>query len=116
MPRVMASNSESVMGVRMTGRRMSLLRRAVQVGYLKYRSGGSALPVLQLRTAQSEAAMADATLGWGPWLHGDLETSLISGDHVTMFEEPHVLVLAQRLADALERASAKPVLDALRAR
>jgi len=93
--------------VTMTGRRMSQLQRAIWVAYLKYRPGGSALPVLQLRTAQSEAAAADATLGWGPWLHGDLESALVPGEHMTMFEEPHVGVLAGRLAAALARASAR---------
>lgn len=102
--------------VTMTGRRILQLQRAIWVAYVKYQPGGSALPVLQLRTAESELAAADATLGWGKSLHGDLESALVPGDHCTMFEEPNVVVLAQRLADALERASAKSALAASRAR
>ena len=94
----------------MTGHRMSQLQRAIWVAYLKYRPGGSALRVVQLRTAESQTAAADASLGWGPWLTGDLETTLVPGEHFTMFDEPFVGVLAQQLAAALERARAKPAL------
>lgn len=97
---------EDATHVTMTGRRMSQLQRAIWVAYLKYRPTGSVLPVLQLRTAQSEAKAADATLGWGPWLHGDLESARVPGKHMTMFEEPFVAELAPRLAAALERAQA----------
>ena len=107
---------EDAIHVTMTGRRIPQLQRAIWVAYVKYRPGGSALPVLQLRTAESELAAADTTLGWGPSLHGDLESALIPGEHFTMFEEPHVTVLAQRLAAALERASVKPAPGASRAR
>ncbi len=104
------SAPEEATHVTMTGRRMSQLQRAIWVAYLKYRPGGSALPVLQLRTLQSEANATDALLGWGPWLHGDLESALVPGEHLTMFEEPHVALLAERLSAALARASAKPTL------
>ena len=96
---------EDATHVTMTGRRMSQLQRAIWVAYLKYRPFGSALPVLQLRTEQSEAKAGDAVLGWGPWLHGDLESARVPGAHMTMFEEPHVGELAPRLAAALARAS-----------
>jgi len=92
----------------MTGHRMSQLKRAIWVAYLKYRPGGSALRVVQLRTLESQTAAADASLGWGPYLAGDLESTLVPGEHFTMFSEPFVAVLAQRLASALERASAAP--------
>jgi thioesterase domain-containing protein len=88
----------------MTGHRMSQLQRAIWVAYLKYRPGGSALKVVQLRTAESQTAAGDASLGWGPWLTGDLESTVVPGEHFTMFDEPFVAVLAQRLAAALERA------------
>jgi thioesterase domain-containing protein len=100
---------EDATHVTMTGRRMSQLQRAIWVAYLKYRPTGSALPVLQLRTAQSEAAAGDAALGWAPWLHGDLESARVPGEHMTLFEEPHVAELAPRLADALARASARSI-------
>lgn len=105
---------EDATHVTMTGRRMSQLQRAIWVAYLKYRPYGSALPVLQLRTEQSEAKAGDAALGWAPWLHGDLESARVPGAHMTLFEEPHVAELAPRLADALARASARAALASAR--
>jgi thioesterase domain-containing protein len=92
----------------MTGGRMSQLKRAIWVAYLKYRPSGSALRIVQLRTLESQTAAGDSSLGWGPYLTGDLETTLVPGEHFTMFEEAFVPVLARRLAEALERVSAAP--------
>jgi thioesterase domain-containing protein len=93
----------------MTGHQMSQLKRAIWVAYLKYRPAGSALRVVQLRTAESQEAAGDASLGWGPWLNGDVESRLVPGEHFTVFHEPFVVALAQRLGDALARAAAEPV-------
>ena len=87
----------------MTGHRMPQLQRAIWVAYLKYRPVGTSLRVVQLRTAESQAAAAEVNLGWGPWLNGDVESTLLPGEHFTMFDEPHVAVLGERLASALAR-------------
>lgn len=109
-PRDDGGAPEDLSHATMTGQRMPQLKRAIWVAYLKYRPGGSALRVVQLRTAESQTAAGDASLGWGPWLTGDFECTLVPGDHSTIFNEPFVTVLAQQLAAALERASAKPAL------
>ncbi len=87
----------------MTGHRMPQLQRAIWVAYLKYRPVGSALRVVQLRTVESQTAAADVTLGWAPWLSGDVESTLLPGEHFTMFQEPFVAELGQRLVAALAR-------------
>jgi thioesterase domain-containing protein len=92
----------------MTGHRMPQLQRAIWVAYLKYRPTGSALRVVQLRTLESQTAAADVTLGWAPWLSGDVESTLLPGEHFTMFQEPFVAVLSQRLAVALARLPDQP--------
>jgi thioesterase domain-containing protein len=94
--------------VTVTGRRMSHLRRAISVAYLKYRASGSSLRVVQLRTAESQEAAKEVNLGWGPWLSGDVESALLPGDHSTIFDEPHVAVLGARLSDALARVPGQP--------
>jgi thioesterase domain-containing protein len=92
----------------MTGHRMPQLQRAIWVSYLKYRPVGSGLRVVQLRTLESQTAAADVMLGWGPWLHGDVESALLPGEHFTMFQEPFVAELGQHLASALSRVPQKP--------
>jgi thioesterase domain-containing protein len=89
--------------VTMTGHKMPQLQRAIWVAYLKYRPTGSSLRVVQFRTAESHTAAGEVMLGWGPWLSGDVESALLPGEHFTMFNEPHVAVLAQRLEDVLAR-------------
>ncbi len=90
----------------MTGHRMSQLKRAIWVAYLKYRPSGSALRVVQLRTVESQTAAADASLGWAPSLTGDFESTLVPGEHFTMFNEPFVAALAKPLAAATKPMSA----------
>jgi thioesterase domain-containing protein len=110
-PEGLASPEESLeeaSHLTMTGHRMPQLKRAIWVAYLKYRPGISALRVVQLRTLESQTAAGDASLGWGPYLTGDLESRVIPGEHFTMFQEPHVAGLAVRLASALERAAGGP--------
>jgi thioesterase domain-containing protein len=94
--------------VTMTGHRMSQLQRAIWVAYLKYRASGSSLRVVQLRTAESQEAAKEVNLGWGPWLSGDVESALLPGEHFTIFDEPHVAALAERLSDALARLPDQP--------
>jgi thioesterase domain-containing protein len=92
----------------MTGHRMPQLQRAIWVAYLKYRPVGSALRVVQLRTLESQTAAADVMLGWAPWLSGDVESTLLPGEHFTMFQEPFVAALGQSLAAALARLPDQP--------
>jgi len=47
---------------------------------------------------------SDASLGGAPHLHGDLRSALVPGDHLTMFDEPNVRVVARELASALADA------------
>ncbi len=84
------------------GTRMSLLRRAVWVAHWKYMSPRSDLPVSLYWSPGSRDAHKDCTLGWIPTLCGDLECVGIAGDHFTVFEEPHVAILAQRIARTLD--------------
>jgi thioesterase domain-containing protein len=99
---------EDASHVSMTGHRMSQLKRAIWVAYLKYRPEPSALRVVQLRTGQSQADAGDSCLGWGPFLGGDFESTLVPGEHFTMFDERCIPVLAQRLASALDRVRGEP--------
>ena len=90
----------------MTGHKMPQLQRAIWVAYLKYRPVGSSLRVVQLRTQESQTAAGDVMLGWSPWLHGDVESALLPGEHFNIFQEPHVAAMAERLEDALARVAA----------
>ena len=45
----------------------------------------------------------DPTLGWGTLAAGGVEAHAIPGDHFTLLREPHVQVLAERLARCLHR-------------
>ncbi len=64
--------------------------------------------MVQLRTLESQTAAADVMLGWAPWLSGDVESTLLPGEHFTMFQEPFVAELSQRLAVALARLPDQP--------
>jgi len=46
----------------------------------------------------------DWDLGWGKLATGGLEIQPVIGDHISMFREPQVQVLAQKLQDCLVRA------------
>jgi thioesterase domain-containing protein/acyl carrier protein len=46
----------------------------------------------------------DLDLGWNNLVAGGLEIQTISGDHMSMFQEPQVQILAQKLSDCLHRA------------
>jgi thioesterase domain-containing protein len=92
----------------MTGHTMPQLQRAIWVAYLKYRPVGSSLRVVQLRTLESQTAAADVMLGWSPWLNGDVESTLLPGEHFNIFQEPFVAVMAERLQAALARLPDQP--------
>lgn len=46
----------------------------------------------------------DLDLGWGDLASGGLDIQPISGDHMSMFREPQVQILAQKLQECLHRA------------
>jgi thioesterase domain-containing protein/acyl carrier protein len=46
----------------------------------------------------------DLDLGWKDLAKGELEIQTISGEHMSMFREPHVQILAQKLQECLHRA------------
>ena len=48
----------------------------------------------------------DPQLGWGRVVTGGLETHEIPGNHLNMFNEPYVQVLAEKLQACLEQAQA----------
>ena len=53
--------------------------------------------------ASLRQASGDSTLGWGRLATGGVEVHPVPGDHYTMLREPHVRILASRVASALER-------------
>ena len=79
------------------------LTRAIWVAYLKFIPQVSAIPVAQFACLPSVEHVCDLALGWTPFLRGDLETVVVPGEHMTMFEAPHVEVLAQRIRRTLAR-------------
>jgi thioesterase domain-containing protein len=46
----------------------------------------------------------DPQLGWGPIAAGGVDVQELPGGHVTIFQEPHVRILAEKLKDCLEKA------------
>ena len=44
----------------------------------------------------------DPTLGWGEYVQKGIKVIEVPGGHSTMYEKPHVQVLAQKVADSLE--------------
>jgi thioesterase domain-containing protein len=52
------------------------------------------------------AVEVDEQHGWGRYVLGGVEVIICPGDHTTMCEEPFVRTLAQKLHEAIERASA----------
>jgi aspartate racemase len=45
-------------------------------------------------------------LGWGDLVTGGLEIHQVSGDHLSMLQDPHVQGLAEKLRDCLSKALA----------
>ena len=56
--------------------------------------------------SETYVAFPDTRLGWGDLAGDGLEVHLVPGNHVTITKEPHVRVLAEKMAAALERARA----------
>ncbi|HEX5068491.1 MAG TPA: alpha/beta fold hydrolase [Myxococcota bacterium] len=88
-----------------TGERITLLQRTIWVSYRKYRPGPCDFPLVVLRTAKTHAQCGDASLGWGAFAQGDFQSVLVPGKHFTMWNEPHVQVVAGKLGEALRTAA-----------
>ena len=50
---------------------------------------------------QGDGVIYPPHLGWEGYVHGELEVLPIPGEHITIFEEPHVRTLSQKLKNAL---------------
>ncbi|MFN5396699.1 MAG: non-ribosomal peptide synthetase [Pseudanabaena sp.] len=48
--------------------------------------------------------LLDWDLGWGQLASGGVEIQTVPGDHLTMFREPQIQILAQKLQECLHRA------------
>ncbi len=55
----------------------------------------------QLMDVQARAVRAEADLGWGRWLSGELDIVEVAGDHLTMLNPPQVGELALVIKDRL---------------
>jgi aspartate racemase len=59
--------------------------------------------LFQASNGYSEFYSYDSPLGWGKFADGGLELHDVPGDHGSMFREPHVQILAEKLRACLER-------------
>ena len=79
-----------------------LLVRAIYVCYLKYRERKIDVPIVQLWTDESRnRCSGDSTLGWSRVIDGPMHVAGVPGDHLTMFDEPHVQEVAGQLSAVL---------------
>ncbi|MFA5884653.1 MAG: AMP-binding protein [Acidimicrobiia bacterium] len=78
-----------------------------------YRPGPAVSPVAILATRPYLTWTGDPSLGWAPLLGEGWVGIEVPGDHDTMIGEPHVHVLAARLAEVLGRARAGLALEAV---
>jgi len=86
-----------------SGERMSALKRAVQVSYVKYERHPTSLPIAIFWTRHAyDRRKSDPTLGWGPLLEGPHRCIEIAGDHYSMFDPPNDEELAAQMGEILE--------------
>jgi amino acid adenylation domain-containing protein len=79
------------------------IRHANGLAYLHYVPGEYPGRLTLFRARQRRALTAsDRLLGWGGCAK-EVDVHEVAGDHWTMFQEPHVRVLAERLRDCLEK-------------
>jgi thioesterase domain-containing protein len=70
-----------------------------------YRPRACSAPLVLFRAAETmDEELTDTTYGWSPLAEGSLEVEVVTGDHFTMLEEPHVSLLAEKLRVRLARA------------
>jgi aspartate racemase len=63
-------------------------------------------PILFVARDRGVEEDADPQFGWGGLASDGMEIHEVPGDHNTMFGEPHVQIMAQRLQACLDRAQA----------
>ena len=83
--------------------RKDLLTRAIWVSYLKYQPQVSNIPIALFSCKPTIDHVCDQTLGWSPYLRAGIESVVVPGEHMTMFEDSHVEELATRITQTLER-------------
>lgn len=72
---------------------------------LAYQPRPCSAPLVLFRAAETtDVELTDATYGWSHLANGSLEIEVVSGNHFTMFDEPHVSLLAQKLRVHLAQA------------
>ena len=59
-------------------------------------------PVTLFLASESPVESTDPRLGWRKLAGGGLNVIEVSGNHLSMMTEPHVMVLAQRLKECLD--------------
>lgn len=89
--------------------RKPLLMRAIRIAYLKYEVRPTSVPVALYWCEESRSKVGDASLGWSTRLRGSFHSHQIQGVHRTLFEEPQVGLLAQRLERALRHSWETPI-------
>jgi amino acid adenylation domain-containing protein len=73
---------------------------------LAYRPRACSAPLALFRAAETmDEELTDTTYGWSQLAEGSLEIEVVTGNHFTMLEEPHVSLLAQKLRVRLEQAN-----------
>jgi thioesterase domain-containing protein len=62
---------------------------------------------VDLFVTRDQQAMAplDATFGWSKICAGHIEAQVVDGSHLSIFQEPHVAGLAQKLTTVLDRTT-----------
>lgn len=73
---------------------------------LAYRPRACSAPLVLFRAAETlDEELMDTTYGWSRLAEGSLEVEVVTGNHFTMLEEPHVSLLAEKLRVRLARAN-----------
>jgi thioesterase domain-containing protein len=73
---------------------------------LAYRPRACSAPLALFRAAEMmDEELTDTTYGWSGLAEGSLEIEVVTGNHFTMLEEPHVSLLAEMLRVHLARAN-----------
>jgi thioesterase domain-containing protein len=65
---------------------------------LAYRPRACSAPLVLFRAAETmDEELTDTSYGWSRLAEGPLEVEVVTGDHFTMLDEPHVSLLAEKL-------------------
>jgi len=79
--------------------------RATQFAASRYAPERYERPVLFIRSSQHAAGFGGALdLGWAEFTHGPVDVHVIPGDHNSIFQEPNIAVLAERILAGLALA------------